>query len=62
MLRLKVPAQDDELDQDQQKAERDRELSQGKRKIQTEHIGDGRDRRGSQICFCDKAYPERVDK
>lgn len=40
MLRLKVPAQDDELDQDQQKAERDRELSQCKRKIQDEHIRD----------------------
>lgn len=40
MLRLKVPAQDDELDQDQQKAERNRELSQCKRKIQAEHIRD----------------------
>ena len=40
MLRLKIPAQDDELDQDQQKAERDRELSQCKRKIQAEHIRD----------------------
>ena len=40
MLRLKIPAQDDELDQDQQKAERDRELSQCKREIQAEDIGD----------------------
>ena len=37
---LKVPAQDDELDQDQQKAEGDRELAQRKRKVQAEHIGD----------------------
>ena len=40
MLRLKIPAQDDELDQYQQKAERDRELSQCKRKVQAEHIWD----------------------
>ena len=40
MLRLKIPAQDDELDQDQQKAECDRELSQCKREIQAEDIGD----------------------
>ena len=40
MLRLKIPAQDDELDQDQQKAECDRELSQCKRENQAEDIGD----------------------
>ena len=40
MFCFKVSPQDDELDQDQQKAERDRELPQRKRKVQAEHIGD----------------------
>ena len=40
VLRLKIPAQDDELDQDQKKAEGDCELPQCKRKIQVENIGD----------------------
>ena len=54
MLRLKIPAEYEELDQDQQKAERDRELSERKRKVQAEYIRDRRDRRGSQISFCDE--------
>ena len=40
MLHLKVPAQDEELDKNQQKAECDRELPQRKRKVQAEHIRD----------------------
>ena len=54
MLRLKIPAEYEELDQDQQKAERDRELSERKRKVQAEYLRDRRDRRGSQISFCDE--------
>ena len=40
MFCFKVSPQDDELDQDQQKTERDRELSQCKWKIQAENIRD----------------------
>ena len=40
VLCFKVSAQDNKLDQDQQKAEGNRELSQCKRKVQAEHIGD----------------------
>ena len=39
VLRLKIPAQDDELDQDQKKAEGDCELPQCKRKVQVENMG-----------------------
>ena len=54
MLRLEISAEYDKLDQDQQKAECNRELPECKRKVQAEYIRDRRDRRGTQISFCDQ--------
>ena len=47
MLQFKISAQNDQLDQYEQKAESDGELPKSQRKIQTEHIRDGGDGRGS---------------
>ena len=44
MLQLKVFPQYDKLEKDQQKTKKYGKFSQGKWKIQTENIGDGRDR------------------
>ena len=54
MFHLKIPAEYDELDEDQQEAECNRELPERKREIQAEYIRDRRDWRGSQIRLCDQ--------
>lgn len=54
MFRLKIPAEYDELDENQQETESNGELSQCKRKIKAEYIRDRRNRGGPQIRFCDQ--------
>lgn len=59
---LKIPAQQQKLQEDKGAVENERKLPQRRREPQAEHIGHARYRRGAEAGLCDEAYPEGIDE